>query len=250
MGDGVDDDTRAVIDDLMDRDSRLKFFDHPKHERRGEPHRHRALAQALGKVVCYLCDRDLMLPNHIETLEHLLRNSDFGHTFISDVLPRQDCLRVVHEVDLSDASDRRWVLAKRCGARNGIPLSFAAHTLEMYRKLPYGWRTTPEDTFTDIYMWEQFLAHPECRAISGTVPTILYFPRGNRTEWSVQEKLEELKLWSERIKGPSWNNWFLQQTVHVLAKDRILRARQLRGYSYPLVRRAYWKLRENFTFKN
>ena len=205
MGDGVDDETRDVIHHLMGHDSRIKFFDNPKHIRRGEPNRHQALAKAHGKIVCYLCDRDLMLPNHIETVEQLLTNCDFCHTLISGVLPEQDCFRVVNEFDLSHASDRRLVLT-------GIPLSFAAHTLEMYRKLSYGWRTTPANIPTDVYMWEQFLSHPECRGVSGTVPTILYFPTAYRPEWSVQEKLEELKHWSKRVKLPSWTAGFCSST--------------------------------------
>src|SRR5678810_459841 len=103
-----------------------------------------------------------MLPNHIETVAQLLINCDFFYSLISDVLPGQERIRVVNELNLSDPSDRGWILAARC-VQNGIPLSFAAHRLDMYRKLPYGWRTTPENIFTDIYMWEQFLAHTECR---------------------------------------------------------------------------------------
>ena len=45
MGDGVDEATRRQIHDLMRRDARIRFFDYPKHERRGEPHRHAALAE-------------------------------------------------------------------------------------------------------------------------------------------------------------------------------------------------------------
>ena len=87
MGDGVDAATRIVIHDLMRHDARIRFFDHPKHERRGEPHRHAALAEARGKFICYLCDRDLMLPYHLEALEHLLCDSVFAHTLISRVMP-------------------------------------------------------------------------------------------------------------------------------------------------------------------
>ena len=243
MGDGVDNDTRAVIQDLMAHDSRIKFFDNPKHRPRGEPNRHQALTEARGKIVCYLCDRDLMLPNHIEIVEDLLTNTDFCHTLISYVEASVDNIKFVAEMDLSNASDRRWVLAGRARCiQDSIPLSFAAHTLDMYRKLPHGWRTTPDDIYTDIYMWEQFLSHSECRAASGMVPTILYFPRGRRTEWSVNEKLAELEHWSERIKLKSWNTSFLQTTINALAQDQIAKARQLR---VPFVRRAYWKLREN-----
>ncbi len=50
---------------------------------------------------------------------------------------------------------------------NHIPLSCGAHTLAAYRRLPHGWRTTPPELATDLYMWQQFLEQPWCRARSG-----------------------------------------------------------------------------------
>src|SRR5690242_12643975 len=87
LGDGVDDATRCIIHELMRHDARIRFFDHPKHARRGEPHRHAALAQARGRIVTYLCDRDLMLPRHLEVMGELLRDADFAHTLITRVTP-------------------------------------------------------------------------------------------------------------------------------------------------------------------
>jgi GalNAc5-diNAcBac-PP-undecaprenol beta-1,3-glucosyltransferase len=240
IGDGVDEETRTVIRNLMQRDSRIKFFDHPKHESRGEPNRHAALAEARGEIVCYLCDRDLMLPNHVDAMRQLLTGADFAHTLIAHVLTG-GTLECVKEIDIGRADDRRRISSRRHVA-NGIPLSFAGHTLAMYRKLPYGWRTTPERHFTDIYMWEQFLDHPECRAKSGTAPTILYFSRWRRGDWPVDQKAEELKRWSDSMAAPDWNLRFLQQVIDGLEADRLEKAHQRRIWFYSL-RLAYWKLR-------
>jgi hypothetical protein len=36
---------------------------------------------------------------------------------------------------------------------NCFDFTFAGHTMEAYRKLPYGWRTTPQEfPWTDLYM--------------------------------------------------------------------------------------------------
>jgi GalNAc5-diNAcBac-PP-undecaprenol beta-1,3-glucosyltransferase len=221
LGDGADDATRGVIRNLMRRDARIKFFDHPKHESRGEPNRHAALADARGEIVCYLCDRDLMLPDHVETMGQLLARADFAHTLMAHVLP-DGSLKFTKEIDLDRAADRRRISSRRRGG-NGIPLSFAGHTLAMYRKLPYGWRTTPARRFTDIYMWEQFLADPECRAQSGTAPTILYFPRWRRNDWTVDQKVEELKRWSALMTAPGWRERFLLQVIDGLEQSRLER---------------------------
>jgi len=193
MGDGVTESTRQTISKLIDGDPRIRFFDHPKNERRGEIHRHAALAEARGRIVCYLCDRDLMLPDHVETLLAALADSDFAHTMIYFMSENGPRFRL--RSDVTDESDRSAIAS----GTPKLPLSFVGHTLEMYRKLPYGWRTTPEGIFTDHYMWQQFLAHPECRAASSDRPTILYLPRGGHPGWPVERRLTELADWHRKL---------------------------------------------------
>src|SRR5882724_7051582 len=79
IGDGVHAVTREAARALEQADARVRFFDHPKHARRGEPYRDEALQTARGRVVCYLCDRDLYLPDHVETMDGLLKEADFAH---------------------------------------------------------------------------------------------------------------------------------------------------------------------------
>ena len=104
IGDGIGDEDRRIIEELQSQDARIRFFDHNKHEGRGEPNRHTALAEALGRIVCYLCDRDLMLPNHIETMSALLETVDFAHTLISAIPQKGPCdfgrVRVSHGSDV------------------------------------------------------------------------------------------------------------------------------------------------------
>jgi GalNAc5-diNAcBac-PP-undecaprenol beta-1,3-glucosyltransferase len=68
VGDGVGDDTRAALEPFLRVDERVRFFDLPKGERRGERHRHEALREASGEAVCYLGDDDILLPEHVSEM--------------------------------------------------------------------------------------------------------------------------------------------------------------------------------------
>src|SRR5205085_393380 len=87
VGDGVEDETRAVVRGFRD-DARIRFFDHPKGPRLGEAYRHPILQrEAHGRIVCYLADDDLMLPRHLESMARLLENADFAHPLPLAILP-------------------------------------------------------------------------------------------------------------------------------------------------------------------
>src|SRR5260221_3982408 len=80
VGDGIGDATRAMIVELAAGDGRLRLFDFPKGERKGERHRHEALKVARGRIVAYLGDDDLWMPHHLETLDALLCDVEFANT--------------------------------------------------------------------------------------------------------------------------------------------------------------------------
>lgn len=180
VGDGVSDFTRGVIQDLQSKDSRIRFFDFPKHPRRGEENRHQVLQQANGKYVAYITDRDYWLPHHLETLENYLQSYDFASTLNYDV---KDDYLIFGRKNLDAWDAPSWLF------------SCEGHTLEIYRKLPFGWRTTPEDQYTDRYMWEQFLTFPECKAYCGLEPTVLWFKRGDHPGLSTAERKNLLIKW-------------------------------------------------------
>jgi hypothetical protein len=181
MGDGVDEHTRKVIHSLEEEDKRIRFFDYPKHERRGEPNRHAALQQAKGEVVCYLCDRDLMLPFHLRRTYDLLQ--DYNIVSHSCFWVKED-RTLIHSFPQTPSE-------RRPGGNN--KLSCVGHRLDFYHRLPYGWRTTPEKYATDGYMWQQFYAHQDCQPFNSTYPTILYFKRPK--DFSIESRKEEL-LWA------------------------------------------------------
>ena len=216
IGDGVTDATRAVIRELAAGDPRVRFFDHPKHPRRGEEYRHAALAGARGEIVCYLTDRDLMLPHHVATMTHLLADAELAHTLRVSIGERD--LEFVSRFDVTDPGVRRRMLA--CELPIDLPLSCTAHRLDAYRRLPFGWRTTPRHWFTDQYMWHQFLAQDECRVASSPLATVLYFKRGDHPGWPVERRHAELQRWVERMAEPGFAERFQHGAVAALARDQ------------------------------
>jgi hypothetical protein len=193
IGDGVPDVTREVMAELTASDERVCFFDNPKGPRHGEIHRHEALKDARGEIVCYLSDDDLWLPGHLEQLRRLLADADFAHAQPLWIEPDGGPRHWL--VDLGRPFYRDLLL----GGENRIPHGCAGHTLELYRRLPAGWRTTPDGTPTDLYMWQQILAVPNCRAVSGSQPTALHFPSPLRQGWSIEKRLAELDSWGARL---------------------------------------------------
>jgi glycosyltransferase involved in cell wall biosynthesis len=191
VGDGVADATRAMVAELSASDGRIRLFDFPKGPRKGEIHRHQALQQARGRIVAYLGDDDWWMPNHLEVLDELLSNADFGHTVQVGIDAERNI--VVMPADLQNPAFRRRMLTELF---NRFDLTFAGHTLEAYRRLPVGWRTTPpEFPWTDLYMWRQFLAEPWCRARSAMIPTAINTWTHLRPHLSDIERADDLAYW-------------------------------------------------------
>lgn len=193
VGDGLSDEARAIILELRREDSRIFFHDFPKHERRGETYRHQVIQNSRGKNIFYLCDRDLMLPNHLEIVSGLLSKYNFVSTTYIDV-KRDQSLNIHQYVDYFGPGSKVAVSRRKVGT-----LSCIGHTRDMYDRLEFGWRTTPVNRHTDNYMWAQFIVHPECNTFSSVTPTILYFKRGHHPGDPVEERAKELDFWSKKI---------------------------------------------------
>src|SRR5439155_5500428 len=173
IGDGVPDRTREIVAELTE-DPRIRFFDYPKGRRTGEPYRHEVLRQALGTIVSYLSDDDLFFPNHLEYMLALLQDADFANAlpFLYDNREFS-----IYSIDLSQEENHSAIAQGNIGR---FGLSFMSHTLEFYRRLPHGWRETPDGIPTDQYMFRQCLSVPDCKAVSGFKPTVLRFPADSR----------------------------------------------------------------------
>ncbi len=241
IGDGAPDETRDLMEGIVRTDARVRYFDHPKGPRHGELHRHAALAGAQGRIVCYLADDDLFLPDHVETMDRLLRDADFAHSLPTGIHP--DGSIDVWIIDLARTFYRRLMLS----GRNRIPLSCGAHTLAFYRALPHGWRTTPAGTHTDLYMWQQFLSIPGVRAASGMRPTSIHFPGPERRGVPIRRRVEELERWCRRLGHPGGPQMLRDEVAEFVAREcaRLDETYQRVERSAP-VRLSRWIVRRSF----
>jgi hypothetical protein len=196
VGDGVPDRTRALMAELTRKDPRVRFFDFEKGPRNGEIHRHPVMAEARGEVVLTLCDDDLWLPRHVETLAPLLMGTDLAH--VLPVIVYADQSIGAWHFDLGRLSDRELM---RRGA-TGFGLATGGYRVDAYRRLPHGWRTTPAGMPTDLHMWNQFVEQPWCRVASSSTVSVLHFGAPHRRDWSLERRCAELDDWLARTARP------------------------------------------------
>lgn len=233
VGDGVEDATRAAMEPFL-RDPRVRFFDFPKGERLGEAHRHVALQEARGRIVTYLSDDDLLLPNHVAEMSRLLEGADFAHP--SPVVVNPDG-RVDHlQIDLS----RREFVDRMFQGRSRIGLTGASHTREAYDRLPHGWRPAPPDVYADLHMWLQWCAQPWFRGRTGRHVTVLHFPDPDRRHLTGEQRVAELESWWERCREPGIQaelDGIVEEQIRLLAIDLKIQAMDLKDRVAELERR-------------
>ena len=208
VGDGMSSNSRGAMQEMARLDHRIRIFDFPKHENRGEPNRHHILLhEARGRNIFYLCDRNLLLPDHVQRLAQLLKKADLAHGLILGIRP--DGQAVIEVGDLARASHRSLTV-KGFGF---VPLSTWGHTLNFYRKLPQGWEAPPAGWASDQYMLAQFLAHPTCKVATTMVPTVLQFQRVWRGRDAVTVWRHELPLWFKRLNEPNFAEQFREAAM-------------------------------------
>ena len=213
IGDGVEAPTREVIGRYVG-DARLRYFDRPKAARLGEAHRHPILMEeARGRIVAYLSDDDLLLRSHVTTMLELLENADFAHPPSA----RFDADGTLQYFPWSYVRPEFREVAR--GRAGSIGLTGVAHTMDAYRRLPHGWRTTPEGMPTDHWMWLQFLDLPGYRAAVGERLTYLTFPEPKWGKVPDAERAAVIADWLRRSGEPGF-----AEELDALLRDAIRRA--------------------------
>lgn len=200
IGDGVTEATRAAAEGLVVEDPRVRFLDFPKGPHHGEIYRHEAILAARSDAILYLCDDDLLLPEHAFDMVGLLaqahlaqcRNGYFDSAGRLELYP----------TDLADPVAVAWHLAEP--RRNMVSLTGTAHSRDFYLALGSPWETTPAGQWPDHYMWKKFFRHPGFVGATSRRMTALQFPTSTdgRDAWSEAERREELRPWAELVARP------------------------------------------------
>ncbi len=217
IGDGASDETRDLVASAAMGDQRIEFLDRPKSARTGEEYRAEVLATTESSVVGYHGDDDLLLPEHLEIMLGLLAGHDFAHPLPIFV---NEAGRLVYIP--SDISQQEWIdwhLPPTGG--NAITLTGAVHTLDAYRRLPHGWRTTPQGRPTDHYMWQQFFELPGFSGVTGTKATAVKLDASRRGAVEARDRALEIKEWTTRVARPDFPTFWLAAVNQAVREEAL-----------------------------
>ncbi len=202
VGDGVTDAVRAVATGLQSDDDRVRFLDFEKGPHHGEIHRDTAIQRSTGEIIAYLCDDDLMMPEHLADMVRLLADHDLTQSLNGYVNPDGS-------VGLFSGSlDDEQYVARLCDPSkefNFIGVTGTAHTREIYDRAGTPWETTPAGVFPDQHQWRRMLLSGV--AVRGTTSprmTVIGLPTSmsGRDLWSPEERYAELERWAALARSP------------------------------------------------
>lgn len=202
IGDGVTEAVRDVALTLQRDDARVRFLDLPKGDHHGELHRHTAIEQSTGEVIAYLCDDDLLMPEHLADMLALLAEHDLAQSLNGYVDPSGDIGIYVGRLDDPVYVTRLLDPAKRF---NFVGITGTAHTRAFYERAAAPWETTPADAFPDQHQWRRMLVGgAPARATTSDRLTVIALPtsQGGRDTWSPEQRAAELERWEQITLSP------------------------------------------------
>lgn len=201
IGDGVTDEVRGVVRQLVDHDDRVRFLDFPKGPHHGERYRHDAVMAARGEAIFYLCDDDLLLPEHVADLLKLLERHTFVQSLNGQVRP--DGRVRFYAADLADPEVVDLHLrddVRFCS----VSITGTAHTKALYDAVGDPWESTPDGWWPDHWQFRKMMRHPAFSGATSSRMTALQFPTSSdgRHTWTAEQRLAELEPWHSRVVEP------------------------------------------------
>ena len=200
IGDGVTDGVRRVAHEMVATDARVRFLDFPKGPFHGERYRHDAIEAATSEAIFYLCDDDLLLPDHVGDLLELLEDHDLVQCLNGYVNPAGEVR--LYAADLADpdcvalhvSDDLRF---------NSVSITGTAHTRAAYHRVTR-WDTTPAGQWPDHWQFRKLMRLPGFRGATSRRVTALQFPTsaGGRDTWTDQERVAEIAPWHRAVTAP------------------------------------------------
>jgi glycosyl transferase family 2 len=214
IGDGAPEETIACAQSYAARDPRVKVFSFPKGEGVGELHRHAALEQARGIYVAHISDDDFWFPNHLEEMEKLLQQVDFGN--LIHVEARPDGSYEVLPSNVGRPTFRRRMLEQTF---NALGDTVTGYRMTAYRALPVGWAPPPIRPNPDLLMWRKFLGRDDLTFGTRMVVTALIFPTERRRHMSLEERAQEIRRYYEYSRDPRARAEITQAAWHAAIDD-------------------------------
>lgn len=170
VGDGVGDDTRAVVAEHSD--PRLRFIDAEKAPGFGYQTRRIVLETATGELVAFVSDDDLIGPDHLSLLGAQLAQHDLAYSRPMWCVPSGEIVPL--SVDLTDPT-----IAALFEQKNFVPSTFWALRRTALERAG-GWPVHVE-AGGDWHLWRAVLALPQSTVGYVPAPTALHFRAARRS---------------------------------------------------------------------
>ena len=222
IGDGIEEDSRGIIKELMALDDRIKFLDVPKSIRHGEKWRDTVIRNSSSKYIAYHGDDDLMLPSHLETVLNEIESSNFIHTLPIKVGRERGLNFLPTDISIQGCLD--WHLSDE--VHNAVSLTGVMHSRELYLSLPVGWEEAPVGIPSDLFMWKKFFVAEGFIGKSSKVSTTIKLDAAHRINMSYAERYTEIESWWHKMKDPTFETTWGQLTrvaLHRVAVNQFLR---------------------------
>jgi uncharacterized coiled-coil protein SlyX len=201
IGDGVTDAVRTVVSDLVERDERVRFLDLPKGPHHGERYRHDAIEAARSDAIFYLCDDDLLMPDHVADLLELLADHDLVQCLNGRLTPAGGAR--LYAGDLADPDCVALHLRDDL-LFNIVGITGTAHTRRAYVELDDRWDTTPAGHWPDHWQFRKLMRRPGFRGATSARMTALQFPTSDdgRDTWDDEARVAEIVPWHALTSSP------------------------------------------------
>jgi len=201
VGDGVTDAVRASATELA-ADPRVRFLDYAKGSNRGESNRDLAIRDARSNAILYLCDDDLFMPTHVESMLELLETNTFAQP--ANCWIDENGQLFPYAADL--ASEATIARHLRDDLRhNAVSITGTAHRRDFYLEADLPWAATPDGFWPDHWQWRRMMGHPSFSGATSPHATALQFPHlgSPRAQWAEQQRAAELDRWLKLAQSPT-----------------------------------------------
>ena len=140
----------------------MRFLDLPKGPHHGERYRHDAILAADSDAIFYLCDDDLLLPEHVADLLALLEDHNFVQSFNGYCRP--DGSVAFFAADLANPTTSDLMLDERLGYNNASITGTAPLAARSTSRSATGGTPRRPGSVPDHHQWRKLLRHPASAA--------------------------------------------------------------------------------------
>jgi glycosyltransferase involved in cell wall biosynthesis len=205
ISDGSPEETTQTILNLVRRHRTITYHFFSKGYGNGEVYRDPIIRSSHADLVCQIADDDIWFPNHLQEIEKLLRDYDFGNTIQTEAAPVRRLMPLI--ADIADHQIASRMINERF---NIFGPTASGYRKEAYLKLEEGWSPAPPNVWSDLHMWRKFLRHDAIRCGSRLSFTNLHIALPHHRDMTMEEREPINADWWEMVSKPASMNRLMQ----------------------------------------